>query len=195
MSDDRAGEERLARAVIAQALTDAGIHADGRERISVARPVQDAARSFLTAHAGSWKAARCYWADLADLDPEKLRTRTMELLGIEPPLVKEPQKPTSNEPLRLFYPVPKPEKPVRAPKVQAPPKNPSKRRQVLDMLMRPEGVSVEEVVQRFGWKKATAHSCIRFDVRNYGVEGLRCRDGRYRAFKRADDGRLIADAA
>ena len=175
------GEQRLARALIARALSDAGI--ESGERVSITRAVEDAARSFLTASSGSWKAARDYWASMADLDPEKLRTRTMELLGIEPP-VETPKTPTSNEPLRLFYPVPKPEKPKRLPKPKAAPipARQPKRQQVLDMLLRPEGVSLDEIVERFGWKRDTARNCIKYDVRSYGFEGLVCRDGRYRAF-------------
>lgn len=184
MSDERASEERLARAVISQALTDAGIHADRRERISVPRAVEDAARSFLTANAGMWKAARCYWADLADVDPEKLRTRTMELLGIEPPPIEEP-KPTSNEPLRLFHLVPKPPKPSR----------PTKRKEVFDLLSRSEGVSLDEVQALHRWTRARARECLNYEMKSFGVQATLCRDGRYRAFKRADDGRLIVEAA
>jgi len=177
------GEQRLARALIARCLSDAGI--ESGERVTITCAVQDEARNFLTANSGSWKAARTYWASMADVDPEKLRIRTMELLGIEqPPSNDAVSQPASNEPLRLFYPVPKPEKPKRLPKPKPAPKpaRQPKRQQVLDMLLRPEGVSLDEIAERFGWKRDTARNCVKYDVRSYGFEGLVCRDGRYRAF-------------
>jgi hypothetical protein len=178
-------EEQLARAVIKQALADAGVGTEGGVRAGISEANRNAARSFLTASTGSWKAAREFWASAADLDPEKLRTGTMKLLGIEPSL--EPDRPsTPDEPLRLFYPIPKPPKPKRTTKS---PQRPvfivsggtSKRQQVLAMLMRPEGVSLDEIVERFGWKRATAQTAVGYDLRNYGVRGQRGHDGRYRA--------------
>jgi hypothetical protein len=175
-------EEQLARAVIKQALADAGVGMEGGVRLGVNEANRNAARSFLTASSGSWKAAREFWASAADLDPEKLRTGTMKLLGIEdaPP---EPRRKTMNEPLRLFYPVPKPPKPKRQsqPPVFIASGGTSKRQQVLAMLMRPEGVSLDEIVERFGWKRATAQTAVGYDLRNYGVRGQRGPDGRYRA--------------
>ena len=100
---------------------------------------------------------------MADLDPEKLRTGTMEFLGIEAPPNRRSQ-PTSNEPLRLFFPVPKPEKPKRLPRTDARRTGMSKRQQVLAMLIRPEGVSLDEIVERFGWKRAPRIGCIGYDL-------------------------------
>jgi hypothetical protein len=57
----------------------------------------------------------------------------------------------------------------------------SKRQQVLAMLQRPEGVSLDEIVERFGWKRATAQTSIGYDLQGYGVRGVRGIDGRYRA--------------
>lgn len=177
-------EEQLARAVIKQALADAGVGTESGKRLSINEANRNAARSFLTASTGSWRAAREFWASAADLDPEKLRTGTMKLLGIEeaPP---EPPK-TTSEPLRLFYPIPKPPKQKRATKLARPvfiaSGGTSKRQQVLAMLMRPEGVSLDEIMERFGWKRATAQTAVGYDLRNYGVRGLRGPDGRYRAF-------------
>jgi hypothetical protein len=184
--------EQLARAVIKQALADAGVGKESGVRLGVNEANRNAARIFLTARSGSWKAAREFWASLADLDAETLRTGTMKVLGIEPPPPEpKPERPrkTTNEPLRLFYPVPKPEKPKRTAKS---PQRPvfiasggtSKRQQVLAMLMRPEGVSLDEIVERFGWKRATAQTAVGDDLRKYGVRGKRCHDGRYRAVAR-----------
>lgn len=175
--------EQLARGVIRQALVDAGVGAESGKRLGVNEANCNAARSFLIASTGNWRAAREFWASAADLDPEKLRTGTMKLLGIEeaPP---EPSK-TTSEPLRLFYPIPKPQKPKRTNKPARPifiaSGGTSKRQQVLAMLMRPEGVSLDEIMARFGWKRATAQTAVGYDLRNYGVRGHRCHDGRYRA--------------
>lgn len=177
-------EEQLARAVIKQALADAGVGTEDGVRLGINEANRNAARSFLTASTGSWKAAREFWASAADLDPEKLRTGTMKLLGIEEAPLEPPRKAT-NEPLRLFYPVPKPPKPKRTAKPQRPAfivsGGTSKRQQVLAMLMRPEGVSLDEIVERFGWKRSTAQTAVGYDLQNYGVRGQRGHDGRYRA--------------
>jgi hypothetical protein len=170
--------------VIKQALADAGVGTEGGVRAGINEANRNAARSFLTAPTGSWKAAREFWASAADLDPEKLRTGTMKLLGIEeaPP---EPRK-AATEPLRLFYPVPKPPKAKRKPQppVFIESGGTSKRQQVLAMLMRPEGVSLDEIMVRFGWKRATAQTAVGDDLRKYGVRGKRGWDGRYRAVAR-----------
>jgi hypothetical protein len=178
-------EEQLARAVIKQALADAGVGTEGGVRLGVNEANRNAARSFLTASTGSWKAAREFWASAADLDPNQLRAGTMKLLGIEE-TAPEPPRQATTEPLRLFYPIPKPPKPKRKP---PPPVfiasgGTSKRQQVLAMLMRPEGVSLDEIVERFGWKRATAQTAVGDDLRKYGVRGKRCHDGRYRAVAR-----------
>jgi hypothetical protein len=176
--------EQLGRSVIKQALADAGVGMESGQRISVNEADRNAARSFLTANSGNWKAAREFWAALADLDPERLRTGTMKLLGIEAP--PEPvRERAADEPLRLFHPVPRPTKPKRAPRPPRPAflasEGTSKRQQVLAMLMRPEGVSLDEIVAKFEWKRATAQTSIGYDLRPYGVRGQRGPDGRYRA--------------
>lgn len=171
--------EQLGRAVIKQALSDAGLLMERGQRVGVSGPDRDAARNFLTAASGTWKEAREFWAALADLDPDKLRTGTMKLLGIEAP---PPSQPVSDQPLRLFYPVPKPTKPPRVrrlPNALAP-KGMSKKRQIVEWLKRPEGVSLEEIVESFGWKRSTAQTAVNYDIQTYGVRGKLCHDGRYR---------------
>jgi hypothetical protein len=175
--------EQLARGVIRQALADAGVGMETGTRIGVNEADRHAARSFLTATNGSWKAMREMWCSLADLDPDKLRTGTMKVLGIEAP--PETQPLPDGRPLQLFYPVPKPEKPKRPPSAKRQAYiasgGTSKRAQVLAMLQRPEGVTLDEIVERFGWKRATAQTSIGYDLQRFGVRGVRCRDGRYRA--------------
>jgi hypothetical protein len=99
--------EQLARAVIKQALADAGVGIESGQRVGVNPADQTLARNFLTASSGSWKVAREFWCSLADLDAEKLRTGTMKVLGIEAPPQPAPTV-LDDRPLQLFYPVPKP---------------------------------------------------------------------------------------
>ena len=57
--------EQLARGVIRQALVDAGVGTEGGKRLSVNDANRNAARSFLTASTGSWRASREFWASAA----------------------------------------------------------------------------------------------------------------------------------
>lgn len=177
--------EQLAASVLLQAINDAGLRGGSSEELRTVRPFDRAeARNFLTAHMGDWKKAREWWCAIAGRDPEDLRRWAAAKLGLPVELPPPPPPPTSSGPLQLFYPVPKPTKPRKRPRAvpQTSPKGVSKRKQVLDMLMRPEGVSIEEIAERFGWKRETAYACVKYDVRSYGFHGLRGRDGRYRAF-------------
>lgn len=183
--------EQLAASVLLQAICDAGLRSGSSEDLRTVRPFDRAeARSFLTAHFGDWKKAREWWCAIAGRDPEDLRRWAAAKLGLPIEVPSPPVPPKSSGPLQLFYPVPKPTKPAKVPKPPKPPravrktipKRPSKRSQVVEMLLRPEGASLDEIAHRFGWKRTTAHSCVSYDVRKDGVRGLRCRDGRYRAF-------------
>lgn len=158
--------ERIARATIAQALSDAGIGIASGKRVMVSTLDRDEARSFLLAETGSWKQARESWCSLADLDPERLRRRTAEMLnGNSAPVLAPPQpKP---EPAKL---------PVRRRKAPMPG---TKLADVLYCLRRPEGVAPEELMQKFNWKRETAITAIS-DLRMYGIRGKRCHDARYR---------------
>jgi hypothetical protein len=188
--------------VIKQALADAGVGMESGQRIGVNAADRAAARSFLTANTGSWKQARDFWASMADLDPYKLRSGAMRVLGIEAS-EEVAERPADCGPLKLFHPVPKPTKPPRAPTRERlryiaersrPQEGQSKRQQVLALLMRPEGVSLDEICERFGWKRTTAQTSINYDLKNYGVRGVRCHDGRYRAVATLDSGNAAPPA-
>lgn len=158
--------ERIARATISQALSDAGIGIASGKRVMVSSLDRDEARSFLLAQTGSWKQARESWCSLADLDPERLRRRSAEILSGSPPPapVPEPKPPRA------------PTVPIRRAKA---PRPGTKLADVLYYLRRPEGVAPEELMQKFNWKRETALTAIS-DLRMYGIRGKRCHDARYR---------------
>ena len=161
-------EELLARAVIKQALSDSGVGVESGKRLSVSENDRGAAISFLTTGGSSWGEAREFWSSLADLDPDRLRTEAMRLLGIEATATK------IEAPFQLFYPVPKTSK--RRPMVP-----PSVRHQVVkELLKRPEGATADDLMDRFGWVRSTALGVITGDQLKFGYAGVRGQDGRYR---------------
>jgi hypothetical protein len=158
--------ERVARATVAQALSDAGIGAEHGERRTVSRIDRDEARSFLLASTGSWKQAREFWCALADLDPNELRVRTMEELG----LVAEPTLVSAFPPPQL-----KREPPKRLPRPG------TKLAQLVCLLDTPEGISIPEMMQTFGWSRVTCSTAVSGDLPlKFGLRGKRGEDGRYR---------------
>ena len=154
----------LGRWVIAQAATDAGINSGG-ERKTVSPLDQSEAVSFLTSSTGTWRRSRDFWSCLADVDSEDLRERSMQMLG----LVMEPE--------------PAPTAPTRVARVDRPahlPKEGTKQRIVYDLLKRPEGVSIEELMPLLGWKKITCQTVLCSDLpAKFGVKGKRQFDNRY----------------
>jgi hypothetical protein len=159
--------ERIARGVVSQALSDAGVGIPSCKRVMVSSLDRDEARSFLLAETGSWKQARETWCSLADLDPERLRRRTAEILSGDPPPAPVP--------------VPKPPRaptvPIRRAKA---PRPGTKLADVLYYLRRPDGVAPEELMRLFGWKRPTTLTAIS-DLRlYYGIVSRRYEDGRYR---------------
>ena len=161
-------EELLARAVIKQALADSGVGAESGKLLSVSENDRGAAISFLTTAGGSWAEAREFWSSLADLDPDRLRTGAMRLLGIEA------RAPKIEASFQLFHPVPKTSK--RRPMVPGV----DRHRIIKQLLERPEGATVEDLIERFGWVRTTALGVITGDLRAFGYAGVRGPDGRYR---------------
>lgn len=160
--------ELLARAVIKQALSDSGVGAESGKLLSVSESERGSAISFLTTAGGSWAQAREFWSSLADLDPDRLRTGSMRLLGIEPTVSN------SDGHIRLFHPVPK--APKRSPMVPQ-----SVRHEVVkELLKRPEGATADDLMDHFGWVRSTALGIITGDLRKFGYAGVRGQDGRYR---------------
>jgi hypothetical protein len=139
---------------------------------------RDEARSFLLSPSGAWKQARDFWCTLADLDPERLRRRTKELLdgNAEPPA----------EPLPPPPPPPKPFKRKEMRQRKAP-RPGTKLADVLYLISRPEGVDPEELMRMLGWTRTTALTAIS-DLRMYGIVGKRCGDGRYRVLATLNSG-------
>lgn len=165
--------ERLAASVLLQAVNDAGLRSGTAEERRATHPCdRSEAVSFLTSGSGEWKRARDFWCGLANRDSDKLRRWAADKLGV-PLEVPAPSLPQSSEPLRLFYPVPKPAKQhreARGPKMLM----------LQDMLRRPEGASPSEVMKQFGWARSTVMGALTSELRKYGVIGRRGTDGRYR---------------
>lgn len=167
MFDDN---QRVARAVVSQALSDSGLGMERGYRIMISPLDRDEARAFLTADTGSWRQARELWCSLADLDPERLRRRTLELLDKgKLPFAHPERTPPQKR-------VPMAPKDIRKGKV---PKPGTKLADVLYYLKRPEGVSLEELMQSLGYTRQGAHTGIS-EMRLYGIVAKRGIDGRYR---------------
>lgn len=140
-------------------------------RVMVSQLDRDEARSFLFAQTGAWRQAREFWCSLADLDHERLRRRSRELLEAKdkpPPADAEPEPPP--QVLRT------------GPKIMRKRKAPmpgSKLADVLYYLKRPEGVSLDELQQSLGYSRQGAQTGI-YEMKLYGIVAKRCEDGRYR---------------
>jgi hypothetical protein len=179
-----ADEARIARGVISQALSDAGIGIAKGYRVMVSPLDRDEARSFLLSPSGAWKQAREFWCTLADLDPDRLRSRTRELLDAEdvPPLA--PVAPPTPPPL------PK----RRDMRKRKAPRSGTKLADVFYLINRPEGVDPDELVKMLGWTRSTSLTAIS-DLRTYGIVSKRCGDGRYRVLATLDSGNGSASSA
>jgi len=167
--------ERIARATISQALSDAGVGMANGKRVMVSTLDRDEARAFLLSETGAWKQARELWCSLADLDPEALRRRTAEVLSGDKPLFAPPPPPKAPR-------VTKGPAPSEMRKRAAPTPG-TKLSSVLYYLKRPEGVSVEELMQ-LGWTRQAAQTGI-YEMRLYGIVPTRGPDGRYRVSQAA----------
>lgn len=158
--------ERVARAVISQALSDAGVGTETGHRRTVSQIDEGEARSFLLSSSGAWKQARDFWCALADLDPEELRLRTMKVLGME----REPDAVPAYPPPQVRH-LP----PVRLPRPG------SKLAQLVQLLNTPEGISIVEMMQTFGWSRVTCSTAVSGDLpAKFGIRSKRGADHRYR---------------
>lgn len=158
--------QRIARAVLSQALTDAGVGAGGGERRYISQIDRDEARSFLLSSVGAWKQSREFWCALADLDAEELRRRTMKALDMD----------TEPTPVPAFVaPQPKRPMPTRLPRPG------TKLAQLVHLLGTDEGISFPEMMHTFGWSRVTCSTAISGDLpAKFGIRSKRGEDGRYR---------------
>lgn len=158
--------ERVARAVISQALSDAGVGTKTGRRLTVSQIDRDEARSFLLSSTGAWKQAREFWCALADLNPEELRVRTMKALGME----TEPDAVAAFPPPQVRN-----LSPARLPRPG------SKLAQLVQLLNTPEGISIAEMMQTFGWSRVTCSTAVSGDLpAKFGIRSKRGADNRYR---------------
>lgn len=158
--------ERVARAVISQALSDAGVGTEMGERRTVSQIDQGEARSFLLSSTGAWKQAREFWCTSADLDPEELRLRTMKALGMD----TEPDAVPAFPPPQVRH-----LSPTRLPRPG------SKLAQLVQLLNTPEGISLAEMMHTFGWSRVTCSTAVSGDLpAKFGIRSKRGSDNRYR---------------
>lgn len=158
--------QRVARAVISQALSDAGVGTETGDRRTVSQIDKGEARSFLLSSSGAWKQAREFWCTLADLEAEELRLRTMKALGLntEPDAVPAFSMPKVRRETRRRLPRPG-----------------TKLAALVNLLDTPEGISLDEMMQTFGWSRVTCSTAVSGDLPvKFGLRGLRGPDGRYR---------------
>lgn len=151
------GSLHLARAVIAQALSDVRLSKTRGINRDWTPAAQAEAINFLTA-GGEWRRARVFWSSLAEIDPDALRARVLAAL---PSQLKE--------------------QPVNAAPTSRRPRAGTKFAALFDQLHSPEGVSVDEAAAQFSWDRNTVFSYMMSDMpTKLGVKPLRCADGRYR---------------
>lgn len=149
----------LAAGIIYQSWSDAGaVIVRGTRRAESEKDRHEAAR-FLTAEHGPWAQSRKHWAEIAGICPDQLRQRAMAVLPAHLTAVPPP--------------APRPERPEK-------PNAGSKLRSLAELLSRPEGVSAHEMMERFGWARATCHSAMSYDLpRRLNLRATRAADGRY----------------
>jgi len=155
--------EELARWVILQCLADAGIRdRGGHVGWDVSGTVKSEAISFLTASTGEWRRSREFWCYICDRDPNDLREWAVRKLG--------PQPVTSAVQTSA---------PPRAPK-------PGTKLAALVASLRSEGITLDEMMVRFGWSRVTCSTAICGDLpAKFGFRSKRGPDGRYRMIEAA----------
>ncbi|APL95491.1 DUF3489 domain-containing protein [Sphingobium indicum] len=148
----------LAAGVIYQAWADAGAGiVRGARRAESEKDRHEAAR-FLTADHGPWAQSRRHWAEIAGVCPDQIRQRALEALGPKVP-VEQP-----------FAPVP-----------QRMPRPGTKLSALVELLRHPEGITFDEMQERFGWSRVTCSTAISGDLpHKFGIRSKRGPDGRYR---------------
>ena len=153
----------LAAGIIYQAWADAGagiVRGTGRAESEIDQ--HDAIR-FLTAEHGPWALSRKNWAEIAGLCPAQLRQKAIESLspnvvGGTPPVV--------------------------APMPERVPRPGTKVADLIELLRRTDGITLDEMQERFGWTRLTCSTVVSGDLpAKFGVRGKRGPDGRYRLVK------------
>lgn len=146
----------LASAVIYQAWSDAGAGiVRGTRRAENDRERHEAVR-FLTADHGPWAQSRKHWAEIAGVCPDQLRQRALVALATKMP-AEQPAMPTR---------LPRPGTKLAA---------------LLELLQRPEGISLDDMQARFEWSRTTCSTAISGDLPSkFGLRSQRGDYGRYR---------------
>jgi hypothetical protein len=160
--------EKLARWVILQCLADAGLRSpNGHTAWDVTSAVKSEAISFLTSSTGEWRRSREFWCHLADRDPDALREWTTKKLAPLPQAKDIPTPPSANPPRRG-------------------PKSGTKLAALVESLRSPTGITLDEMMVRFGWSRVTCSTAISGDLpAKFGFRSRRGPDGRYRLIEAA----------
>jgi hypothetical protein len=155
------GPQRLARMVISQALSDAGVGKEDGVRRSTTPLERAHAIAFLTAE-GEWERSRQFWCDLANLSAETLREQSTRKLSRTHEAETLPAASTGTGPARG-------------------PRPGTKVRFIWDMLASPNGAEPGQIAKAMGWKRLSVMTCIMGDLpQKYGAQCARGADGRYR---------------
>ena len=153
----------LAAGVIYQAWSDSGAGIVRGTRRAESRLDRAEAVRFLTADHGPWAQARKHWAEIAGVCPDLLRAQAMIVL---PPNVTAT--------------------PALAPLPERLPRPGTKLAALVEMLCRPDGIAMTEMIEKFGWKRVTCSTAISGDLfHKFGIRSKRGPDGRYRLVKAA----------
>lgn len=148
----------IAAGVIYQAWSDAGAGTvRGTCRAETEKDRHEAER-FLTAAQGPWAEARRHWSDIAGVCPEQVRRRALAALSA-PVMTKPPP----------------------APILKREPRSGSKLEALIVSLKQPEGISIHQMMDRFGWSRATCSSVVTGDLpAKFGIRARRGPDDCYR---------------
>ena len=151
----------LAAGILYQAWADAGIvRATGRAESEID---QHEAIRFLTAEHGPWALSRKNWAEIAGVCPAQLRQKAIESLS--PKVIGDAPPAIALRPERL-------------------PRPGTKIADLIELLRHADGITVEEMQERFGWTRLTCSTVVSGDLpAKFGVRGKRGPDGRYRLVK------------
>ena len=153
----------LAAGIIYQAWADSGAGIVRGTRKAESEIDQHEAVRFLTAENGPWALSRKNWAEIAGFCPAQLRQKAIESLSLH--IIGDSLPAIAPMPERL-------------------PRPGTKLADLIKLLRCADGITLEEMQERFGWTRLTCSTVVSGDLpAKFGVRGKRGPDGRYRLVK------------